>query len=342
MKIWPFGRVETRASGDFTEAVIAAALAAASSTAPSAATAAREIVGGWWGRAFQSAELKGDPVVSAALLPHLGLIGRALILQGQVVFRITIDDGLRLTPATVGKITGGPDVRTWRYELELIGPSSTTKVTLPAAEVLHLTFATEPESPWRGVGPLQGASSTNTLVTGLERGLGDEAGGPTGHVVPVPLGVDVQNLANDVSKLRGGVSFPPTTSSGLGQGISASPRSDWDPKRIGANPPDSVVKLRMDAAGTLLAACGVPVTAITSTDATGLRESFRQFLHLSVMPVSARVAHQISETFETDISFSFRRLMASDITSRSRSLKQMVDAGIVLPEARKLAGLELD
>ena len=84
MKIWPFGRVETRASGDFTEAVIAAALAAASSTAPSAATAAKEIASGWWGRAFQSAELKGDPVISAALLPHLGLIGRALIQQGQV------------------------------------------------------------------------------------------------------------------------------------------------------------------------------------------------------------------------------------------------------------------
>ena len=79
----------------------------------------------------------------------------------------------------------------------------------------------------------------------------------------------------------------------------------------------------MDAAGTLLAACGVPVTAITSTDATGLRESFRQFLHLSVMPVAARVSHQISETFETDISFSASGgLMASDITSRARALKE--------------------
>ena len=265
-----------------------------------------------------------------------------LVLQGQVVFRITIDDGLRLTPATVGKITGGPDSRTWRYELELIGPSSTVKVTVPAQEVLHLSFSNETGKPWVGIGPLQGASSTNTLVTGLERGLGDEAGGPTGTIIPTPQGVDVKNLATDVSKLRGGVSFPPTFSSGAGQGLAASPRGDWDGKRIGASPPESVVTLRMDAAGTLLAACGVPVTAITSTDATGLRESFRQFLHLSVMPVSARVAHQISATFETDISFSFRRLMASDITSRSRSLKQMVEANVPLDEARILSGLTLD
>ena len=60
-----------------------------------------------------------------------------------------------------------------------------------------------------GIGPLQGASSTNALVTGLERGLGDEAGGPTGTIIPTPQGVDVKNLASDVSKLRGGVSFPP-------------------------------------------------------------------------------------------------------------------------------------
>ena len=152
----------------------------------------------------------------------------------------------------------------------------------------------------------------------------------------------MKNLANDVSKLRGGVSFPPSLSSGLGQGLAASPRGDWDGKRIGASPPDSVVKLRMDAAGTLLAACGVPVTAITSTDATGLRESFRQFLHLSVMPVAARVSHQISETFETDISFSFRRLMASDISSRARALKNMTEALVPLDEARTLAGLEMD
>ena len=78
MKIWPFGRVETRAAGGYSDAVIAAALAAASSATPSTSTAAREIAGGWWGRAFQSAELKGDARVTAALLPHLGLIGRAV------------------------------------------------------------------------------------------------------------------------------------------------------------------------------------------------------------------------------------------------------------------------
>ena len=342
MKLWPFGRVETRAAGGYTEAVIAAALAAASSSSPSAATSAREIASGWWSRAFQSAELKGDALVSAALLPHLGLIGRALILQGQVVFRITMDDGLRLTPATVQKITGGPDSRTWRYEVELVGPSLTTKVTLPADECLHLTFSNEPDKPWLGVGPLQGASATNTLVTGLERGLGDEAGGPTGTIIPTPQGVDVENLATDVSKLRGGVSFPPTFSSGLGQGLAASPRSDWDAKRLGASPPASVVTLRMDAIGTLLASCGIPVSAISSTDATGLRESFRQFLHLSVMPVSARIAFQISERFEADMSFSFRRLMASDITSRARGLASMVVAGVPLDEARVLTGLEAD
>ena len=278
MRLWPFTRIETRASGGYTEAVQAAALAAASSAVPSAATAAREIASGWWGRAFQSAELKGDDLVSAALLPHLGLIGRSLITDGEAIFRIEVADGLRLTPASTCKITGSSDPTSWRYKVELAGPTTTTTVTLPADEVLHLTFTNESGKPWKGIGPLQGAAATNTLVTGLETGLGDEASGPVGHVVPVPQGVNVENLSADIAKLKGGVAFPPTTSSGHGQGLAASPRSDWDQKRIGASPPESAVKLRMDAIGTILAACGIPVTAISSTDATGLRESFPAIL----------------------------------------------------------------
>ena len=43
-----------------------------------------------------------------------------------------------------------------------------------------------PPGPWHGISPLGWARSTGTLAANLETRLGEEAGGPVGHVIAIP------------------------------------------------------------------------------------------------------------------------------------------------------------
>lgn len=125
------------------------------------------------------------------------------------------------------------------------------------------------------------------------RALGDEAGGPSGHVLPVPQGPDgseetdddgnpvdpLAALRADVAALRGRTVLTETTASGWGEGREAAPRHDWKPARIGAAPPAPVVKtLHTEAARAVVAACGVPAALFEAGgDAAGRREAWRTF-----------------------------------------------------------------
>ena len=223
----------------------------------------------------------------------------------------------------------------------MAGPSTTTTRTMAADRVLHITYATETDSPWRGVGPLQGASSTADLLSELESKLGQEAGSPVGSLIPVPMGVDIANLQTDLRELKGNLALLPTTASGYGAGFQAAPRGDYDVKRIGANPPMAAVELRKGVSQAVLAACGVPVGLVGGDggSATEMRESFRQFLHASVDPIARRVARQVKDAFDTDFGFSFDRLFASDLSGRARAFQSMVGGGMSVEKAAALAQL---
>ena len=122
MKLWPFGgnHLETRqAQGSYAAAVIQALVDHASGKRASSNTAAREIAAGLWGRAFTSAELTPESIVADAIRPHLALIGRMLIITGEVAFAIDVDGGaLLLTPARSLSVVGDPDPRTWGLRVD--------------------------------------------------------------------------------------------------------------------------------------------------------------------------------------------------------------------------------
>lgn len=82
-------------------------------------------------------------------------------------------------------------------------------------------------------------------------------------------------------------------------------------------------------------------TELMGGDSTGLRESFRVFLHSTIQPLARLILPELQAKLdELDLALSFERMMAGDITGRARALGQMVKAGIELSEARRLAGLE--
>ena len=197
MKLWPFGRIEKRTTqgggsqggASFTDAVVGALLAQAAggTTADPSATAALEAAAGSYARAFAVAEISPDTPATRALTPELlALAARDLIRRGEFVWAIEVGrGGVRLTPsASWGDVRGRFDPVTWRYRVDLFGPSGNTTRHLPAAAVIHGRYSVDPARPWWGVSPLGWARLTGRLHANIEDALSDEVGGTRGHILP--------------------------------------------------------------------------------------------------------------------------------------------------------------
>ena len=351
MRWWPSKRIEKR-QGAYTDAVVAQILSRAGGSIPDpSATAALEIAAGLWSRSFGAATVK--PSISAITASMLACISRELIRVGECIFAIEVsrDGRFSFHPAGSWDVVGGTSPESWRYRLDLFGPSGSTTRIYPWESVLHFQFAHDRvDSPWQGLGPLQYASSTGKLAGGLERLLGQEVSARSGYVIPVPAdgGDDSEDdplasLKTDIAALDGSASLVETVASSWGEGRGAAPSQDWAQKRIGASPPDVLEALRTSSGASVLAACGVPPgLADPRAEGGGQRESFRRFIHTSVQPASVLVAEEFTRKLEVEVSLSFESLFASDLSGRARSLASMVKAGVDLTKAMALSGLLLD
>lgn len=347
--IWPFGRRETRTSaGGNSDAFVEALLAQAEGTVSTSpgATAAVEACAGLYSRALASATVKGDRY--GAVTPgFLSCVGREWIRRGEAVFSIGAgSEGVTLWPVGSWNIEGSYPPNSWIYTLWLDGPSNTTAKATTWDGVVHTVWATDPRRPWCGLSPMAYATATGSLHARLEQRLGQEAGGPVGHLLPIPVdggdGGDDDSLATlkqTVGRLDGRIALTETTAGGWGAGMSNAPRQDWKPSRLGANPPATLTTLRSDSAAAILAACGVPEALVNDADGTSQREAYRRWVMASLEPVASCLAEELSRKLETPISFDFSSLWAHDLPGRTSALKTMVEAGIPLENAREAVGL---
>ena len=257
--------LEKREDASYTDTLIQLLVnqAAGSTTALPTATAALEASSGLVARSLASASVSGPPWAESALsAPILALIGRSLFRSGEIVFRIVVDGGeVRLVPAAYHDIMGGADPASWEYTLTESGPSGTRTVGPVRGEgVVHLRHSVDVSRPWRGVGPVQSASLAGKLSAGTARLLANEVSGPSGYVLPVPRdGQDptLDNLREDLKTLNGGTSLVESTQHNWSQGGTA-PTREWEPRRIGAKPPETLPAIHKTATMEVLAACGVP------------------------------------------------------------------------------------
>ena len=341
---WPWTPRETRADSSYTDALVAAitANAGGQSSAFPTATSALESCAGFVGRAFASAEVGAPDMFADALDPScLSLIGRALIRRGEIVFLIRTDGGtLRLLPCESHDVDGSPDPMTWRYRCTVGGPERTlTYDHVPAEGVVHIAYAREPERPWRGYGPLQVAQLAGRLSAETTAALADEASGPRGSFLSVPVdGADptVATMKADVKTAKGGML--------LGQGGdwdsgATGGRAIWETKRFGADPPAGLVTLMERSHDEVVGACGLTGLFSPKTDGTGRRESYRQALHVVIAPLGRIVATELSRKLESDITLDWAELRAGDISGRARAFQSMVGAGMDPAKAAALAGL---
>ena len=347
--VWPFRKrePEKRESIPFTDAVVAALTAQAAGTAAGdpSAIAALEAACALYTRAFAAARV--EPAVPALAPGTLALIARNLIRRGEDVHQLRVEGGaVRLQPIGSWDVRGGPAESAWWYRCDRFGPSGNLTELVPAASVLHCRYAVDSARPWYGIGPLGWARATGTLAANIETRLGEEAGGPVGHVLPVPAdggdGGDSDPLSMfkaDLAAAKGRTILAETTAAGWGDGRTAAPLADYKPQRFGAAVPDSSVSLRTDASMAVLSACGVPVSLVTDADGTSQRESWRRFVMGSVEPLLATVAQEIAAKLETRVTFDLSALWAHDLAGRAASFKSMVVAGMAIERAAALSGL---
>ena len=339
---WPFAKFENRESA--TDAIVTALISQAGGSSPPPsveALGAVEAAAGLWSRAFASATVEPQTIVTNALSPAvLAAIGRNLAVRGEAVFVLDVNGVVELTQASSWKVSGGARQDSWRYAVELPLPSGgVVKRNLPAEHVLHLRYATRPSKPWVGVSPLGMASETRALATWIEKRLAEEASTVVGFMLPLPEGGNVDVLKADLRKGAGKLHIVDTTAAAWGDGTASAPRQDWKSNRLGANPPESLAKLRGDVKNDIFGAYGIP-SSIHGTGGSA-RESYRQFLSSTIQPLAKLVVEELAVKLDTPtLALDFTELRAADIAGRARAYGVLINAGMAPAEAAEATGLE--
>ena len=341
MKIWPFGKLETR-DDSYTSTLISllASRAQGRTLAVPSALGALEACAGVVGRGFVSAEVEGRGVLIDALTPSvMELVGRSLIRQGEIVMLVDTTGGrLQILPCETWDVEGGPFPSSWEYRLTLGGPSRTlTYDWTPASSVLHFRYACDSAKPWRGNSPLQVATLAGRLSAETVNSLASEASGPVGSLLGIPKdGEDetVDALKADIANARGRVAL-------LESG-------DWDntgggtvdlaTKRFGADPPDGMVKLMETATREVWSACGFNASLFEGNQASAVREAWRLALFGVLSPLGRLVETELRAKLG-DVTLDWSELRASDLSGRARAFQSMVGGGMDVSKAAGLAGL---
>ena len=350
--MWPFSRTENRASVrdvDATDALVAALQRQAAGTATDPdSLAVAEACAGLWERSLASATV--TPPSSAALRPLtpilLAMIGRGLARRGDAVFLIGTNEdvGATLTPASSWNVRGDAAEDSWRYRLDLAGPSRTRTMDLPAASVLHFRMGADLQTPWRGRGPLRRSVATSSLAGEIERSFNAEAKLPVGRLLPLQGTPD--QLAEITPGIReGGLLLVGAGQGGVGEQV---PSARYSVQGYGPNPSTAFEMLRSHVAEEIAAAFGVPPTLFNpGGDGAGQREAWRRFWIATVAPIGAMIEAELRAKLDPVAMVSFDALRASDEDGRSRAVsrranafKTFIDANVERGEAMRLAGLD--
>lgn len=326
----PYHRTEYREGLPYTDLALEQALERAETNIGMTLTAAVESCAGLWERGFASATCRR---LSA---PQLALIGRELLKEGEVVMykeksRIV---GVAASHSVLGR-TSSPLL--WRYKITPASPQGKQKaVEKSGTDVFHLRIGTTKQEPWRGVSPLHNAQSTSNILKAVELAMRYEAGGSVATIIPVPK--PSTELANDLRNARGKTVLGHTTSQNWGEG-GRGPAGDWRPQRVAPTFSEHEIGARAAVERSIASACGVP-PILLGLDAGGgdAREAWRQFAFSTLRPIGSLIEYEL-ERIGLPAPVSFSKLGASDIGTRSRAWKQLVDAGMDKLKAEGLAGL---
>ena len=269
--------VEQRASS-YTDLVIQEATADVSGTgADPRQLASVQAAAGAWGRGFAAAQVRGGGRrVAFAGASWLHELGRTLLLAGEAVYLLSVEDGeVRARRASDWDVHGVNEP--WRYRLTFSGPDGTLVNRARSESVLHFMLNASPQAPHQGRSPFALSSLTADTAAYAEKQLRNEARSNHGRLIPAPIDglstEDLDSLKADVQSLTGVARLVPSFARGLGSGALPSGASDWAIRRLFMEPAETVVALRRDLAAEVLAVAGVPAELLLGgASATATRE----------------------------------------------------------------------
>ena len=332
------GAIEAQASG------------AGSPAAAWARSAACELAALYWSRGLATATVQPATRRTAALTPHtLATIARRLARSGEYLAVLDVRAGrLALDEVWQWDVTGRPLRDTWRYRVTQSGPSFTETRQLPADEVCHVRYAWDVAQPWRGASPAAFAANGAGIAGGIDATLSGEANSSFGYVIPAAdLGGDSDDdaadpfatMRADLAALRGGLTIAPTQKDALGRGKEGAPASDYESKRFGFSPPESIEPLRRQALVDMAGAYGIPAPLVDErSSAAAYREAARVFRESTLPALGAIIAEQVGEAIgQPDLALAFPK--TPDIGILSRAVGSLVTAGLDVTEARSIVGI---
>ena len=186
---------------------------------------------------------------------------------------------------------------------------------------------------------MQVAALAGKLSAELTRALADEASGPSGNLLPIPTdGQDktVKDLRADLQKIAGQTVL---VQAGSWAVDGAPTTTGWEPRRLGAAPPQSLVGLSTFASAEVFAAIGVSPSLFGSgTGGGAAREAYRAFLHTVVQPLARIVAYELGRKLGP-VELGFSALAASDVTAKSRAYASLISSGMGPDQAQRITGL---
>ena len=214
---------------------------------------------------------------------------------------------------------------------------------MPSEGVLHPRINTPAAEPHRGRSPLALAGFSAKALANAERQLAEELSGPVGRLIPAPLDTlgpeATDDLETSLAGLRGRPALVPSMSREW-TGAAGTRVTDWQSHRLGADPPDSVVKLRADGHNAMLAATGVPPQLFAAgSQANASREALRQFLHVTVSPIARIIEVEATEKLSAQVTLDFTALHASDVQGRARAFQSLVAGGMDITQAAAASGI---
>ena len=357
---WPFtSRAEKRQSGGgYADAVVAAIEAQASAkVADASSTAAIEAAAGALSRAFMAATVDGPSWAQEAVSPTwLAQVGRSLIREGASLSVMVMggDGTVELIPAAFWNFENldpgaqvGERELTWQARVSTYGPSTSYTRLVSRERLIFARWGSSPGTRYRGQGPLSWAHTTARLQGEAERSLADEAAGPLAQLLTTPEGTDTDSdddtdpwaaVRVALAGARGGSVLIESTVAGGGDGPSAAPRRDWEPRRLGPSPPDAMVAISDAAFARMLAACGCSPALFDDSDGTSKREALRQWHLGTVRPLARLLEHELSARLDVPVRLVFDNYPL-DLAGRAQAFVKLVSGGVAVNEALVTAGL---
>ena len=298
---------------------------------------------GVWSRRLALGTFQTHTPIAALNAALLWRAADGLAREGEHVEIIEVVGGaIRLTPAIWFDVEEydprdvlNPDG--WKYRVNVSAPDNQINKYVLGAGVLHFRLP-GPEA-WRGQPPLVNAIETRALIGQIERALVDEAGTPSKRIVPMPpFGqaagqTTADNLRATLLRRRERLLFPETTQANRSQ----APQTDWKPQVLKSEPDEQLVKLRRELREQVLSCYGIPPSTI-GTSASGQRDADRM-TRQAIDAVAMLVSAELTTKLETAIQITFP-LAPADLSIAAKSIAVMVDAGITLDEARRIAGAQ--